>query len=34
MMEQEIDGIIHVLVPKEDWERIWDVLDRISEMGG
>ena len=33
MMEQEIDGIIHVLVPKEDWERIWDVLDRISEMG-
>lgn len=34
MMEQEIDGIIHVLVPKEDWEKIWDVLDRISEMGG
>ena len=34
MMEQEIDGITHVLVPKEDWERIWDVLDRISEMGG
>ena len=33
MMEQEIDGIIHVLVPKEDWEKIWDVLDRISEMG-
>ena len=33
MMEQEIDCITHVLVPKDDWVRIWDVLDRISEMG-
>ena len=33
MIEQEIDGVPHVLVPKEEWERIWGVLDKISEMG-
>ena len=33
MLEQEIDGKTHVLVPKEEWEKIWDVLDRISELG-
>lgn len=33
MMEQEIDGVTHVLVPKEEWEHIWNVLDRIIEMG-
>ena len=33
MKEQTIDGITHVLVPKDDWEKIWAVLDRISELG-
>lgn len=33
MLEQEVNGVPHVLVPKEQWERIWDVLDKISEMG-
>lgn len=33
MLEQEINGEIHVLVPKDYWEKIWTVLDRISELG-
>ena len=33
MLEQDVNGVTHVLVPKEYWEQIWDVLDRISEMG-
>lgn len=33
MLEQEIDGVPHVLVPKEEWDKIWEVFDRISEMG-
>ena len=33
MLEQDINGVPHVLVPKEECDRIWDVLDRISKMG-
>ena len=33
MIEQDVDGVPHVLVPKDAWEKIWDVLDRIQEMG-
>ena len=33
MLEQEVNGVTHVLVPKEHWENIWEVLDKISEMG-
>jgi len=33
MKEEVIDGVPHVLVPKDDWEKIWDVLDRIQEIG-
>lgn len=33
MLEQEIDGVAHVLVPKEQWEHIWEVLDGIINMG-
>lgn len=34
MLEQEINGEIHVLVPKDQWEKIWEVLNRVSELGG
>lgn len=33
MLEQDVNGVPHVLVPKEEWDRIWEVFDRISEMG-
>lgn len=33
MLEQDVDGVPHVLVPKEMWDRIWDVFDKIEEMG-
>ncbi len=33
MLEQDVDGVPHVLVPKEMWDKIWDVFDRIEEMG-
>ena len=33
MMEQEINGEIHVLVPKNIWARIWLVFDRIEHLG-
>ena len=33
MLEQEINGEVHVLVPKDYWEKIWDVLDRIEQLG-
>ncbi len=32
MMEQEIDGVTYVLVEKDIWEKIWNILDRIDEM--
>lgn len=33
MLEQEIDGVTHVIVPKEMWDEMWDVFDRISKLG-
>ena len=33
MLEQEINGVPHVLVPKDEWDKIWEVFDRISELG-
>ena len=33
MLEQEVNGETHVLVPKKDWERIWAVFDRIEQLG-
>ena len=33
MLEQEINGETHVLVPKDVWEKIWDVLNKVNEMG-
>ena len=30
MLEQEIDGVTHVLVPKEMWDKMWEVFDRIE----
>ena len=33
MLEQDVDGVPHVLVPKEMWDKIWDVFDRIEKMG-
>lgn len=33
MEEQLVDGVPHVLVPKDAWEKIWDVFERIEKMG-
>ena len=33
MLEQEIDGVTHVLVPKEMWGKMWEVFDRIDKLG-
>ena len=33
MIEQEINGVPHVTIPKELQDRIWDVFDRIEKMG-
>ncbi len=33
MLEQDVNGVPHVLVPKEVWDKIWDVFDRIEKAG-
>ena len=33
MIEQEIDGFTHVVVPKEMWEKMWEVFERIDKLG-
>lgn len=33
MLEQDVNGVPHVLVPKEVWDKIWDVFDRIEKVG-
>lgn len=33
MYEHEINGIPHVIIPKDDWERIWAIFDKIEKMG-
>jgi hypothetical protein len=33
MKEQIIDGKPHVLVPKEIWDEIWQVFDKIETIG-
>ena len=33
MLEQDVNGVPHVLVPKEVWDKIWDVFDRIKKAG-
>ena len=33
MLEQEINGEIHVLVPKDVWEDIWKVFNKIEDIG-
>ena len=33
MLEKEIDGVPHVIVPKELWDKMWDVFDRIENVG-
>ena len=32
MIEKEIDGVTYVVVPKELWDRMWEILDRIDEI--
>ena len=33
MLEQDIDGKTYVLVPKEDWGKMWEIFDMIMELG-
>lgn len=32
MLEEEIDGVTYVYVPKVMWDRIWEILDKIDEI--
>lgn len=32
MLKKEIDGVTYVYVPKDMWDRIWEILDKIDEM--
>jgi hypothetical protein len=32
MIKKEIDGVTYVYVPKDMWDRIWEILDRIDEI--
>ena len=32
MIEKEINGVTYVVVPKELWDRMWEILDRIDEI--
>lgn len=33
MIEQDINGVPHVLVPKDVWDDIWEVFNKIEEVG-
>ena len=33
LKQQEIDGVTHVLVPIDAWDKIWEVLEKIEKMG-
>ena len=33
MLEKEINGIPHVIIPREDWEMMWRLLRRIDILG-
>lgn len=33
MLEEDVNGVPHVLVPKVAWEKIWDVLNKIEKAG-
>ena len=32
MLEEEIDEVTYVYLPKDMWDRIWEILDRIDEI--
>ena len=32
MLKKEIDGVTYVYVPKDMWDRIWEILDKIDEI--
>ena len=33
MLKEEIDGVSYVYVPKDLWDRMWEILDRFEELG-
>ena len=33
MFEQEIDGVQYVTVPKELWHKMWEMFDKIDQIG-
>lgn len=33
MLKEEIDGVSYVYVPKDLWDRMWEILDRLEELG-
>ena len=33
MMEMEVNGKTRILVPKDVWDEIWDVFNRIEQIG-
>ena len=33
MFEQEIDGVQYVTVPKELWDKMWEMFDKSDQIG-
>ena len=33
MFEQEIDGVQYVTVPTELWDKMWEMFDKIDQIG-
>ena len=33
MFEREIDGVQYVTVPKELWDKMWEMFDKIDQIG-
>ena len=29
MLKKEIDGVTYVYVPKDMWDKIWEILDKL-----
>jgi len=33
MIEQEVNGVTHVLIPKEAWDKICEFFDKLDKVG-
>ena len=33
MRKKEINGKMYVAIPKKLWDRMWEILDRLEDLG-